>query len=191
MNYAIGSFSMDNPRETIRVYSRFCNIFSRQVRQCVLDSPTFLLHTCKLEETGTEKESPCCSSNFTAGFSLLETLIAMAILAIGILAIILVFPAAMDRQRLNTLRTMTTTVSQTQLNRLKATGSSEELDTWLTTLQQQPNLNPGSPESFYVKSWVVSSQPYGEINSGLYRITFGLRLWDNRVEYYTTYVADR
>jgi len=47
------------------------------------------------------------------------------------------------------------------------------------------------PEHNYIQSWMVSCQPMGEINQGLYRVTLGLRLWDNRVEYYTTYVTDR
>ncbi len=124
------------------------------------------------------------------GFTLLETLVALVILATGIVAILLIFPAALERQRINTLRTMTTTVSQTQLNRVQAGDTGMMFQDWL-----QKNkfyvVQPNEPEVDYLKSWVVSCQPMGEINQGLYRVTLGLRLWDDRVEYYTTYVTDR
>lgn len=124
------------------------------------------------------------------GFTLLETLVALVILATGVVAILLVFPLALDRQRMNTLRTMTTTVSQTQLNRVKAGDTDYGFHQWLESNRLQL-VDTSLPESWHVKSWVVSSHPMGEINQGLYRVTLGLRLWDNRVEYYTTYVTDR
>lgn len=125
------------------------------------------------------------------GFTLLEALVALVILATGIVAILLVFPAALERQRTNTLRTMTATTSQTQLNRLKAGDTDDSFHAWLETNKLHV-LNPGiEPEVNYIQSWVVSCHPMGEYNRGLYRVTLGLRLWDNRVEYYTTYVTDR
>lgn len=125
------------------------------------------------------------------GFTLLEALVALVILATGIVAILLVFPAALERQRTNTLRTMTATTSQTQLNRLKA-GDTDggSLQKWLDE-NKLKLLNAENPEVNYIQSWVVSCHPMGEYNRGLYRVTLGLRLWDNRVEYYTTYVTDR
>jgi len=124
------------------------------------------------------------------GFTLLETLVALVILATGIVAILLIFPAALERQRINTLRTMTTTVSQTQLNRVQAGDTGPMFQDWLTKNKFYV-VKPTEPEVDYLKSWVVSCQPMGEINQGLYRVTLGLRLWDDRVEYYTTYVTDR
>ena len=125
------------------------------------------------------------------GFTLLEALVALVILATGIVAILLVFPAALERQRTNTLRTMTATTSQTQLNRVKAGDTDNSFHAWLE-LNKLEVLNPEeNPEANYIQSWVVSCHPMGEYNRGLYRVTLGLRLWDNRVEYYTTYVTDR
>lgn len=133
------------------------------------------------------------------GFTLLETLVALVILATGILSILLLFPIAMERHRVNTLRTMTTTIAQTQLGRLRAGDTDVNFHQWLQenkmyVLGFNPDPMENRKEEFiknYIKSWVVSSQPAGEINLGLYRVTIGLRLWDGRTEYYTTYVTDR
>ena len=149
-----------------------------------------------------------------AGFSLLETLVALVILAVGIVSILLVFPSVLDRQRVNTLRTMTTTISQMQLNKMKARDTDFNFHAWLQENQfvtvgdnlpehnyiqegegevpvEGEGVGDNLPEHNYIQSWMVSCQPMGEINQGLYRVTLGLRLWDNRVEYYTTYVTDR
>lgn len=126
------------------------------------------------------------------GFTLLEALVALVILATGIVAILLVFPAALERQRTNTLRTMTATTSQTQLNRLKAGDTTDtDFQKWLDNNRLKVLYKEVDPETEYIQPWVVSCQPMGEYNRGLYRVTLGLRLWDNRVEYYTTYVTDR
>ncbi len=119
---------------------------------------------------------------------MLETLIALVILATGITSILLLFPIAMERHRVSTLRAMTTTIAQTQLGALRAADTDADFHQWVRDNRVRlMNL----PESHYVESWVVSSQPVGEIGLGLYRVTLGLRLWDGRTEYYTTYVTDR
>ncbi|HDP36041.1 MAG TPA: prepilin-type N-terminal cleavage/methylation domain-containing protein [Candidatus Hydrogenedentes bacterium] len=125
-----------------------------------------------------------------AGFTLLETLVALVILATGIVSILLLFPIAMERHRISTLRTMTTTIAQSQLGRLRSGDTDITFHQWLRD-NRLYTLADNEPASQYVSSWVVSSQPVGEINLGLYRVTIGLRLWNGRTEYYTTYVTDR
>lgn len=124
------------------------------------------------------------------GFTLLETLVALVILATGIVSILLLFPIAMERHRVNTLRTMTTTIAQSQLGKLRSGDTDVSFHQWLID-NKVKQIADDKPISHYVKSWVVSSQPAGEITLGLYRVTIGLRLWDGRTEYYTTYVTDR
>lgn len=125
-----------------------------------------------------------------AGFTLLETLVALVILATGLLSIMLLFPIAMQRHRVNTLRTMTTTIAQTQLGSLRSGDTDLSFHQWLST-NRLKTVAADDPTSQYIESWVVSSQAAGEIDLGLYRVTIGLRLWDGRTEYYTTYVTDR
>ena len=120
----------------------------------------------------------------------METLVALVILATGILSILLLFPIAMERHRVNALRTMTTTIAQTQLGRLRAGDTDITFHEWLRT-NRLKTVGDGAIEKDYIRSWVVSSQSAGEIDLGLYRVTIGLRLWDGRTEYYTTYVTDR
>lgn len=126
--------------------------------------------------------------NHRDGFTLLETLIALVILATGMVSIMLLFPIAMERHRVSAVRTMTTSIAQTQLGALRAADTDADFHQWLRDRQITV---PEAPASDYVESWVVSSQPAGEIDLGLYRVTIGLRLWDGRTEYYTTYVTDR
>ncbi len=125
------------------------------------------------------------------GFTLLETLVALAILATGIISVVMLFPIALERQRINTLRTMTNTVAQSQLGQVRAQDTDATFHDYLRDNRLKLLGNTGLPEEQLVRAWVVSSQPMGEVNQGLYRLTLGLRLWDNRVEYYTTYVTDR
>ena len=132
----------------------------------------------------------CLHNHKNGGFTLLETLVALVILATGIVSILLLFPIAMERHRVNTLRTMTTTIAQSQLGKLRSGDTDVSFHQWLIDNKMKP-VAEDKPISHYVKSWVVSSQPAGEITLGLYRVTIGLRLWDGRTEYYTTYVTDR
>jgi prepilin-type N-terminal cleavage/methylation domain-containing protein len=131
------------------------------------------------------------STSYTRGFSLLETLVALTILATGLVSIMLLFPIALERQRVNTQRTIMTTVAQTQLNRLHS-GDTDQItfQDWLRD-NRLKTLASTDMESQYVAAWVVSSQSVGELNQGLYRVTLELRLWDGRKEYYSTYVTDR
>ena len=129
-------------------------------------------------------------NNNKAGFTLLETLVALVILATGIVSILLLFPIAMERHRVSTLRTMTTAIAQSQLGKLRSGDTDIDFYQWLRD-NKMKMVDATSPISQHIKSSVVSCQPAGEINLGLYRVTIGLRLWDGRTEYYTTYVTDR
>ncbi len=134
-------------------------------------------------------KAACCASD-ARGFSLLETLVALTILATGLVSIMLLFPIALERQRVNTLRTITTTTAQTQMSRLHGGDTDIAFHDWLSE-NRLKTLSPDDIESQYVEAWVVSSQSAGELNQGLYRVTLELRLWDGRKEYYSTYVTDR
>lgn len=135
-------------------------------------------------------QTPDTRRRSRAGFTLLEALVALAILASGLVSIMLLFPIALERQRVNTLRTVTTKVAQSELNRLRAGDTDITFQQWLRE-NRMHLIDIEEIESQYLRGWVVSSQPVGEINQGLYRVTIELRMWDGRKEYYSTYVADR
>ncbi|OQB32902.1 MAG: hypothetical protein BWY07_01453 [Candidatus Hydrogenedentes bacterium ADurb.Bin170] len=125
-----------------------------------------------------------------AGFTLLETLVALVILATGMVSVLLLFPITLDRQRVNTQRSSTTAFVQSELAKIQAKGTGFGFHEWLEehrfrALEDNLTANP------FIKATVVSWQPVGEIDMGLYRVTLGLRMHDGSVEYFTIYVTDR
>jgi prepilin-type N-terminal cleavage/methylation domain-containing protein len=124
------------------------------------------------------------------GFTLVETLVALVILATGMVAILLLFPATLDRQRVNTQRTMVTSYAQGELGKLQGRGTEGPFKQWLE--QRRFRLvDEDSMTKNFIKASVISCQPVGELHMALYRVTLGLRLHDDSVEYFTTYVTDR
>ncbi|NLN91707.1 MAG: type II secretion system protein [Candidatus Hydrogenedens sp.] len=124
------------------------------------------------------------------GFTLLETLVALVILATGMVAILLLFPVTLDRQRINTQRTITTAHAQSELAKIQAVGTSGNFQQWLEENRFQA-VHESDLANPFIQATVVSWQPMGEVNLGFYRVTLGLRLKDDSVEYFTTYVTDR
>ena len=125
------------------------------------------------------------------GFSLVEVLVALVIVAVGIVSILLILPMTLERQRVNNLRSVAGKTAQTELNQIKASDANQNFFDWLAD-NKLVFVNPEQHfESEFIQAQVVSCHSMGEYNRGLYRVTLGLRLWDNRMEYYTTYVTDR
>ena len=57
-----------------------------------------------------------------AGFSLIEVMVALTILAVGIIGIMQLFPAALDQSREAAERTTVSALANTELGRVKAGG---------------------------------------------------------------------
>lgn len=125
----------------------------------------------------------------TRGFTLLEVLVALTLLAIGILAIMQLFPQALSQSRVAAERTTVASLARSELGRVKAQGVGSQLSDWavanalkeLTTIEQSYAL---------YESWRSTVQRVGG-DVDLYRVTFNVRMFDGREEKFVTYVTEQ
>ena len=121
------------------------------------------------------------------GFTLLEVLIALAILGIGIIAVMQLFPASLRQSQLAAERTVITGVANSELSRLRAIDLNTKLDTWkerntfhtLTEIERIYALYEGW-------SSTVTRVPGAR---DTYRVTFTIERTDGRTETFVTYVT--
>lgn len=123
------------------------------------------------------------------GFTLIEVLIALAILGVGIVAIMQLFPASLRQTRLAAERTIVTNLATSQLSRLQSGDLRTNLSAWLqeNTLHDLERI-----ERIYAlyEGWqtTVHRVPGGP---DTYRVTFTVELANGRQETFVTYVTQR
>lgn len=124
-----------------------------------------------------------------SGFSLLEIVIAMAIIAGGLVAVIVLFPSAQKLMVNSAANANVTNLARTELSKVRVGGA---LSTGLSYWEQETTFQMlDSAESAY-----SLYQNYGSITSrvpigkGLYRVTFRVLLNDGREERFVTYVTE-
>jgi len=138
-----------------------------------------------------------------AGFSLVEVLVALAILAVGLLAIIRLFPLALRQARGAQERTVAAQLADSRFNMIRNEGSR-------TTLQypaRYNGLDPNQTEftmpaldamgdaySIYdgyrtVLQRVAGGSPSIDTDAALQRVVFDVTMSDGRLERFVTYVA--
>lgn len=131
------------------------------------------------------------------GFTLVEVLVAMVILAVGIVAIMRLFPMSLQQSHRAAERTTVAQLARTELGRVRAGGvfSQEQFGPWLREWALQNTLHildeVHKAYSLY-EGWSASVQRVsgGALGTDLYRITFTVQLFDGREEKFVTYVTE-
>lgn len=125
-----------------------------------------------------------------AGFTLLEVLIALTILAVGILVIMRLFPMSLVQQRRAAERTVVASLARTQLSEVRTGGVGTALSQWLKGNAYHIIDEAASSYTLY-KSWRSTVTRMGQSDVDLYRVVFTVRLNDGREEEFVTYVTER
>ena len=124
------------------------------------------------------------------GFTLLEVLIALTIMAIGILAVMRLFPMALVQQRRAAERTVIASLARTQLSTVRTGGVGQSLVSWFQTNTYKVVAQAARSYTLY-DSWRTTVTRMGQPDVDLYRVVFTVRMHDGRDEEFVTYVTDR
>jgi prepilin-type N-terminal cleavage/methylation domain-containing protein len=122
-----------------------------------------------------------------SGFTLLEVVVALAILLIGILAVMQLFPAALTQSRLAAERSMVASLARTELGKVRTGGPGNFLAEW-GKKNAFKNLSDAERAYSLYQGWRSSVQRIGG-ETDLYRVTFSVLLQDGREEEFVTYVT--
>jgi len=123
-----------------------------------------------------------------AGFTLVEVIVALTILAVSIIAILQLFPASLRQTRIAAERTTVASLARTELGKVRAGGVGNTLDSWATQNALKQLTESQRAYALY-EGWRSSVQRIGgEVD--LYRITFSVRMFDGREEQFVTYVTE-
>jgi len=124
------------------------------------------------------------------GFSLVEVMIALTILAVAIIAIMRLFPNALSQARKASERTTVSTLAKSQLGKVKAGGVGNQLVEWAqeNALNNLAGTTAGA-DALY-QGWRSSVQRVGG-DVDLYRVTFAVELYDGTEEVFVTYVTEQ
>ncbi len=136
----------------------------------------------------TEGRQGCRRSQL--GFTLLEVLIALTILAVGILAVMRLFPMSLVQQRRAAERTVVASLARTQLSEVRTGGMGQSLATWLQGNAYRVVAEAARSYTLY-DSWRTTATRMGASDVDLYRVVFTVRLHDGREEEFVTYVTER
>mgnify|MGYP000864407623 CR=1 FL=1 len=122
-----------------------------------------------------------------AGFSLLEIVIAMAILGFGVMAVLQLFPRALQQTRQAAEQSTVASLARTELGKMRAAGVGNQLVTWAA--QNAMNQLTAQQRAYAMyDSWNASVQRVGG-DVDLYRVTFSVTLNSGREERFVTYVT--
>ena len=131
------------------------------------------------------------------GFSPIEVLIAMAILAIGVMAIMRLFPSGLRASRIAQERTIAAELADANLGRLRMTGASNVLG--MATASAIYNLSTAS--DIYLDGRIDANgvvdgysttvtRVAGPLEETRARVVFSVDFPDGRRENFVTYVTD-
>ncbi len=133
-----------------------------------------------------------------SGFTILEVVVALSIMAVGIMAIMQLFPISMQQQHRSAERSAVASLARSELGRVRAGGvfSQSDLRDYMVRWAEENALRTlTEAERAYAlyDSWRSSvqrvSSPFGDQVS-LFRVTFSVRLFDGAEEKFVTYVTE-
>lgn len=127
--------------------------------------------------------------NERKGFTLIEVLVALAILGVAVVAIMKLFPDSLRQARVAAERTIVAELASSRLGQVRAAGAE-------SLLQGQPaylNLSAASQQykTFLMYDGYTSNvqRMHGSDETYLQRVTFTVKMPDGRLETFVTYVA--
>lgn len=126
--------------------------------------------------------------NNRAGFTLLEVIVALTILAVAIIAILQLFPISLSQTRTAAERTTVASLARTELGKVRAGGVGGPLESWAAQNALKQLTETQRAYALY-EGWRSTVQRVGG-DVDLFRITFRVRMFDGREEEFVTYVTD-
>lgn len=133
----------------------------------------------------------------TSGFSLLEILIAMAVLTVGIVAVVNLIPMGLNNARVAQDRSMAAELADSDMGRIKMAGARELMGALEGQTSTDSSLDAlGTASSMYSAEapdlqWSRTIQQlHGAGGTSLQRVVFTVELSDGTRETFVTYVSD-
>jgi len=133
--------------------------------------------------------------NERKGFTLVEVLVALAILGVAIVAIIKLFPDSLRQARVAAERTIVAELASSRLGQVRAAGAETLLqgNTNLTDILKSSTASEiyGNGRNTIMYDGYASNvqRMSGSDETFLQRVTFTVRMPDGRLETFVTYVA--
>ena len=124
-----------------------------------------------------------------SGFTLVEVMVALTILAVAIVAIMQLFPRAIQQSRTAAERQQVAFLAKTELGKLRAGGLGNLLTNWASSNTYR-NLDASGGVYGLYKSWTSSVNRISS-DVDLYRVTFSVEMYDGRRERFVTYVTEQ
>jgi len=133
------------------------------------------------------------------GFTLVEVLVALAILSVGIIAIMQLFPQSVRQARVAAERTSVASLAKTELGRVKAGGifsqdGTSGFDSFITGWAANNTLRSLTAEqkayALYDSTRATVQRISGVEEPSLYRVTYSVKMTDGRFEKFVTYVTE-
>jgi len=134
------------------------------------------------------------SLNEKVGFSLVEVLVSMAVLAVGIVAVTKLFPQGLRATRVAQERTIASELADSNLARLRMAG----MDNLLGTIRASALYSTSAADAVYggsnndgiIDGYTTTVTRAGTgLNDKLVRVTFSVEMPDGRLENFVTYVT--
>lgn len=129
------------------------------------------------------------SCHARGGFSLIEILIALAILSIGIMAVLKLFPISLQQAQAAQERTIATELANSRLGQVWTAGGHQLFD---KRLEQSPDLTMPAEawsHSIYERFDTTVQRMAGAGDVYLQRVTFTVRMADGSYQTFVTYVS--